>query len=32
MDCAVLEIPDDYEYMDEEFIRILRLRCLPYLP
>jgi predicted protein tyrosine phosphatase len=29
---AVLGIPDDYEYMDEELIRLLRLRCAPYLP
>ncbi len=29
---AVLNIPDDYEYMDEELIRLLKLRCQPYLP
>jgi predicted protein tyrosine phosphatase len=29
---AVLGIPDNYEYMDEELIRLLRLRCAPYLP
>jgi predicted protein tyrosine phosphatase len=29
---AVLDIPDDYDYMDPELIRLLRLRCAPYLP
>jgi predicted protein tyrosine phosphatase len=29
---AVLGIPDDYEYMDEELIKLLKLRCSPYLP
>lgn len=29
---AVLGIPDDYDFMDEELIRILKLRCRPYLP
>ncbi len=29
---AVLNIPDDYEYMDEKLIQLLRVRCLPYLP
>lgn len=29
---AVLNIPDDYDYMDEELIRLLQLRCQPYLP
>jgi predicted protein tyrosine phosphatase len=29
---AVLDIPDNYEYMDEELIRLLKQRCLPYLP
>jgi predicted protein tyrosine phosphatase len=29
---AVLGIPDKYEFMDEELIRILKLRCRPYLP
>lgn len=28
---AVLNIPDDYEYMDPELIRLLRARCAPYL-
>jgi predicted protein tyrosine phosphatase len=29
---AVLNIPVDYEYIDEDLIRILKLRCQPYLP
>lgn len=29
---AVLNIPDDFEFMDEELIRILKQRCQPYLP
>lgn len=29
---AVLNIPDDYEYMDEELIELLKVRCQPYLP
>ena len=29
---AVLGIPDNYEYMDEELIRLLITRCAPYLP
>ena len=29
---AVLDIPDEYDYMDPELIRLLRLRCAPYLP
>jgi predicted protein tyrosine phosphatase len=29
---AVLGIPDEYDFMDEELIRILKLRCRPYLP
>ena len=28
---AVLNIPDEYDYMDEELIRILKSRCQPYL-
>jgi predicted protein tyrosine phosphatase len=28
----VLDIPDNYDYMDPELIRLLRLRCAPYLP
>jgi predicted protein tyrosine phosphatase len=29
---GVLDIPDEYDYMDPELIRLLRLRCAPYLP
>jgi len=29
---AVLNIPDDYDYMDEELIHLLKQRCKPYLP
>ena len=29
---AVLGIPDDYDYMDEKLIRLLKVRCRPYLP
>lgn len=29
---AVLNIPDDFEYMDEELIRLLKSRSRPYLP
>ena len=29
---AVLDIPDDYEYMDEELIELLKARCAIYLP
>jgi len=29
---AILNIPDEYDYMDEDLIRILKLRCQPYLP
>lgn len=29
---AVLGIPDNYEYMDGELIRLLKSRCAPYLP
>ena len=29
---AVLDIPDDYEYMDEELVEILKTRCAVYLP
>jgi predicted protein tyrosine phosphatase len=29
---AVLGIPDNYGYMDAELIRLLRLKCAPYLP
>ena len=29
---AVLGIPDNYEFMDDELVRILKLKCAPYLP
>ena len=29
---AVLNIPDDYDYMQPELIQLLRVRCAPYLP
>lgn len=29
---AVLGIPDNYVYMDEELIRLLKSKCAPYLP
>lgn len=29
---AILDIPDQYEFMDEELIRILKSKCAPYLP
>ena len=29
---AVLNIPDDYEYMDEELVALLKVRCAVYLP
>ena len=29
---AVLNIPDDYEYMDEELVELLKARCQMYLP
>jgi len=29
---VVLGIPDDYEYMDEELIELLRQKCFMYLP
>jgi predicted protein tyrosine phosphatase len=29
---VVLNIPDNYEYMDEELIKLLKLRCQPYMP
>lgn len=28
---AVIGIPDNYAYMDAELIRLLRLKCAPYL-
>ena len=29
---AVLNIPDDYDYMDRELVALLKLRCAPYIP
>lgn len=29
---AVLNIPDEYAYMDPELIRLLGIRCAPYVP
>jgi len=29
---AVLDIPDNYDYMAPELIRLLRSKCAPYLP
>lgn len=29
---AVLNIPDDYDYMDKDLIALLKLRCAPYIP
>ena len=29
---AVLNIPDEYDYMDTVLIRLLKVRCAPYLP
>ncbi|MBX3740819.1 MAG: low molecular weight protein tyrosine phosphatase family protein [Akkermansiaceae bacterium] len=29
---VVLGIPDDYDYMDEELVRILKVKCARYLP
>lgn len=29
---VVLGIPDDYDYMDEALVRLLKVRCQPYLP
>jgi predicted protein tyrosine phosphatase len=29
---VVLGIPDEYDYMDDELIRLLKVRCRPYLP
>ena len=28
---AVLNIPDDYQYMDEELVELWKARCAPYL-
>ena len=29
---VILDIPDKYEYMDPELIRLLRRKVLPFLP
>lgn len=29
---TVLNIPDDYGFMDEELVRLLKSRCQPHLP
>lgn len=29
---AVLNIPDDYEFMDESLVALLKSRCSPYIP
>ncbi len=29
---AVLDIPDDYEYMDDDLVELLKARCASYLP
>ncbi|YCM43297.1 low molecular weight protein tyrosine phosphatase family protein [Verrucomicrobiaceae bacterium 227] len=29
---TVLNIPDNYKFMDKELIRILKKKCAPYLP
>ncbi len=29
---AVLNIPDDYEYMDDDLVELLKARCAAYLP
>lgn len=29
---AVLNIPDEYDYMDPSLISLLKLRCAPYIP
>jgi predicted protein tyrosine phosphatase len=29
---AVLDIPDDYDYMDPALIDLLKARCAPYIP
>jgi predicted protein tyrosine phosphatase len=29
---AVLNIPDEYDYMDEDLVRLLKVRCNQYLP
>ena len=29
---AVLNIPDEYDYMDPSLVSLLKLRCAPYIP
>jgi predicted protein tyrosine phosphatase len=29
---VVLDIPDEYDYMDEELVRTLKQKCAPYIP
>lgn len=29
---AVLNIPDEYDYMEPELIRLLKVRCAPHIP
>jgi len=29
---AVLNIPDEYEYMDPALVSLLKIRCAPYMP
>lgn len=29
---AVLNIPDEYDYMDSDLVSLLKIRCAPYLP
>jgi predicted protein tyrosine phosphatase len=29
---AVLNIPDEYDYMDPALVALLQVRCAPYLP
>jgi predicted protein tyrosine phosphatase len=29
---AVLDIPDEYDYMDPALIALLKIRCAPYIP
>ena len=29
---AVLNIPDEYDYMDSSLISLLKVRCAPYIP
>lgn len=29
---AVLDVPDDYQYMDDDLVELLKARCAVYLP